>query len=256
MNHEAAGKATYASLSVYEDSLVAAVAGDHSRRYAGSAVDYLPDHPQRDLLYAWKIARDCQGDPHCLEVAMEGCPKINLSQLPDLLLVWRLYQEAATGLGPASGEILYDQAILFSSAASTPVLGAISMDWQTYINTPGRFSIRVPPTWRAETLPSEAEGAVQGMAFRGPEGGVEIRWGIIPSGSCTGEATTVRTAKGELSACYIRQSDGTEVWDEMHKPLTATTALSARAYTSDTTPTSRDVVLRVLSMWTLPEATP
>lgn len=256
VNHEAAGKATYASLTVYEDSLMAAVAGDHSRRYAGSAADYLPDHPQADLLYAWKIARDCQGDPHCLEVTMEGCPKIDLSELPALLLIWRLYQEAATGLGPASGEILYDQAILFSSAGSPPVLGPVTMDWQTYINDAAGFAIRVPPTWRAESLPNEADGAVRGMAFRGPEGGVEVRWGIIPSRECTGELTTVQTGKCRLSACYVRQVDGTEVWDEMRKPLTATVSLCGRAYTSDTTQASHDVVLRVLSMWSLPEVTP
>ena len=256
VNHEAAGKATYASLTVYEDSLMAAVAGDHSRRYAESAADYLPDHPQADLLYAWKIARDCQGDPHCLEVTMEGCPKIDLSQLPDLLLIWRLYQEAATGLGPTPGEILYDQAILFSPAASTPALGPVTMDWQTYINESAGFAIRVPPTWRAESLPSEAGGTVHGMAFRGPEGGVEVRWGIIPSYECTGELTTVQTGKCELSACYVRQADGTEVWDEMRKPLTPTIALCGRAYTNDATQASHDVVLRVLSMWSLPEAKP
>ena len=256
VNHEASGKATYASLTVYEDSLMAAVAGDHSRRYAGSAANYLPDHPEAHLLYAWKIARDCQGDPHCLEVTMEGCPKIDLSELPALLLVWRLYQEAATGLGPTPGEILYDQAILFSSAGSTPALGPVTMDWQTCINETVGFAIRVPPTWRAEGLATEAEGTIHGMAFRGPEGGVEVRWGIIPSRDCTGEMMTVRTGKGDLSACYSRQSDGTEVWDQMRKPLTATIALCGRAYTNDATQASHDVLLRVLSMWSLPEATP
>lgn len=256
VNHEAAGKASYASLTVYEDSLMAAVAGDHSRRYAGSAADYLPDHPQADLLYAWKIARDCQGDPHCLEVTMECCPRIDLGQLPSLLLVWRLYQEAATGLGPTPGEILYDHAILFSSPSSSPVLGPVTMDWQTYINEAAGFAIRVPPTWRAESLPHEAGGTIQGMAFRGPEGGVEVRWGLIASGECTGEATTVQTGKYALSACYHRQADGTEVWDEMRKPLTAAVSLSGRAYTNDATQASHDTVLRVLSMWSLPGTAP
>ena len=105
-------------------------------------------------------------------------------------------------------------------------------------------------------LPSEAGGTVHGMAFRGPEGGVEVRWGIIPSYECTGELTTVQTGKCELSACYVRQADGTEVWDEMRKPLTPTIALCGRAYTNDATQASRDVVLRVLSMWSLPEAKP
>jgi len=256
VNHEAAGKATYASLTVYEDSLMGAVAGDHSRRYVGSAAGYLPEHPQADLLYAWKIARDCQGDPHCLEVTMEGCPKIDLNQLPDLLLVWRLYQEAATGLGPIPGEILYDQAILFSSSTSTPVLGPVTMDWQTYINQAAGFAIRVPPTWRAEGLPSEAEGTVRGMALRGPEGGVEVRWGIIPSHECTGEVVVVQTGKCELSACYTQLADGTEVWAGMCKPLTDTVAICGRAYTNDARQDSHDVVLRVLSMWSLPEGTP
>lgn len=252
VNHEAAGKATYASLSVYEDSLVAAVAGDHSRRYAGSAGDYLPDHPQSDLLYAWKIARDCRGNPHCLEVSMENCPKIDLSQLPNLLLLWRLYQEAATGLGPTSGEILYDQAILFSSAASAPALGPISTDWQTYISTAGRFSVRVPPTWRAETLPVQAEGAVHGVAFRGPEGGVEVLWGAVVGSACAGEDAMVTVAKGQLPACYTRNADGTELWEQMGRSVSPSVGVLARAYTSNTLPGSREIVLRVLSGWALP----
>lgn len=253
VNHEALGKAAYASLNVYEDSLVAGVAGDHSRRYAGSARDYLPAHPQADQLYAWKLARDCRGDPHCREVKMENCAKIALDKLPDLLLVWRLYQERETRLGPASGEVIYDQVILFSPATSTPTLGAISMDWQTYINAPGRFSIRVPPTWRTEVLPEQAGGAIQGMAFKGPEGGVEVYWGAAFGGGCTGEIQTIKVAKGELSACYTRRADGAEMWDQMSKQLSATTAVSARAYTSNTLPASHAVVLRVLSTWALPE---
>lgn len=115
-NHEATGKATYSNLSVYADpTLLLGVAGENSRRFAGSAATYLPDHPQVESLYAWKVARDCHGEPQCLEVKLaQPCAKLDLNDETELWLAFRLYLEQRTRVGPAFTEVIYDRAIVFS----------------------------------------------------------------------------------------------------------------------------------------------
>lgn len=116
VNHEATGKATYSNLSVYADpNLLLGMVSENSRRFAGSAKDYLPNHPQADKLYAWKVARNCQGDPHCLEVKLSvDCARLSLDALPDLWMAFRAYLEPKTKVGPAFTEVAYDRAIHFS----------------------------------------------------------------------------------------------------------------------------------------------
>ena len=254
VNHEAVGKATYASLNVYEDSMVAGISGEHNRHYAGSAKDYLPNHPQADLLYVWKIARNCRGEPHCLEAQISNCPKIDLNKLPNLEIFWRLYVERETRVAPAPGEVIYDQAILFSPAGSTPTVGVYTWDWQTYIVGQARSSFRIPLTWRSERVPDQAGGTIHGIALKGPEGGVEVYWGAALGGTCAGETQKIQIARGEISACYTKRADGTVIWDQMTTPLdsTSTTTVSARAYTNNAASTSYDVVRQVLSQWVLP----
>jgi hypothetical protein len=116
VNHEATRKATYSNLAVYADeTLLLGINSVHSRTLAGSARDYIPDHPQADYLYTWKITRDCCGDPHCLEVKLDNCAALNLDTLPDMWLGFRLYLEPESNVGPAFAEVIYDRAILFSS---------------------------------------------------------------------------------------------------------------------------------------------
>ena len=87
VNHYKTGKAAYTSFSAYVEPVfgtgreigLGTVSdpafdadgnpGDSARRYLG------PDDPYykyADMLYAWKIARHCNGEPYCLEV---GAPK-------------------------------------------------------------------------------------------------------------------------------------------------------------------------------------
>jgi len=114
VNHEKTGKATYSNFSVYADPVLKlGVVGQHSRVFAGSAREYLPDHPLAESLYVWKIARHCNGDPTCLELANCCCPKLDLDLLPDLWVAFRLYLEPGTGVGPAFAEVVYDRAIVF-----------------------------------------------------------------------------------------------------------------------------------------------
>lgn len=116
VNHEAAGKATYSNLSLYGDptELIMGLAGTNSRVLQGTALDYLPNHSDAHLLYAYKVARQCNGDPNCLKLEVEGCQRLDLDALPDLWVGFRAYLEPDTMVGPAFAEILYDRVIVFS----------------------------------------------------------------------------------------------------------------------------------------------
>jgi hypothetical protein len=120
VNHQATGKATYGNASLYADpSLLLGLVSVDSSRYVGSAADYLPDDPQAALLYAWKVARNCRGDPHCLEVKQTmACPRLNLDDQTALWFGFRMYMEPETAAGPAFTEVLYDRALLFGPTAA------------------------------------------------------------------------------------------------------------------------------------------
>jgi hypothetical protein len=79
---------------------------------AGTAEAYLPDNPNAKYLYAYKIARNCSGDPHCFEVPY-GPGGYGIRTNQSLFIAWRLYMENATKTGPAYSEIVYDRAIKF-----------------------------------------------------------------------------------------------------------------------------------------------
>jgi hypothetical protein len=114
VNHEKTGKATYSNFSLYADpALKLGVVGENSRVIVESAREYLPDHPQADGLYVWKISRDCAGNPHCLDLVNCCCQRLDLEALPDLWVAFRIYLEPETKVGPAFAEILYDRAIVF-----------------------------------------------------------------------------------------------------------------------------------------------
>jgi len=150
VNHQRTGKATYASFSVYVEPTFGTgrevglgTVNDPRFDWAGlpgdSARQYLqPDDPYydyADMLYAWKVARDCpEGEPYCLEVGNpkdiygqpynDDCsPQISLDPNPDdpdekpwktdVFVVFRGYMEPATAVSPDSNELVWDQAIYF-----------------------------------------------------------------------------------------------------------------------------------------------
>jgi putative hemolysin len=120
-------------------------------------------------------------------------------------------------------------------------------EWQTYTNVEVGFSIQMPPTWSQQTLPDQNNGAVHGMAFTGPEGGVEVYWGVGFGGACPSGTEPVQLAQGELPACHTTNSDGTEVWSQIGYQVSGGNACSVRAYTSNAEPSSHDLVLQVLA---------
>jgi hypothetical protein len=127
--------------------------------------------------------------------------------------------------------------------AATPTAAVDS--WQTYSN-PAGFSIRYPATWTKEEVPQQAGETIQTVSLKGPEGGVDLHWGVGFGGACPQGYTTVKVAEGELPACYTKNADGTEVWNQIGKQLAAT-SFSADAHTNNADPASHDLVLQVLS---------
>jgi putative hemolysin len=135
---------------------------------------------------------------------------------------------------------------------ASPVAGSVAPagEWQTYTNAEVGFSIKMPPTWSQQALPDQNGGAIHGMAFTGPEGGVEVYWGVGFGGACPTGTVPVQLAQGELPACHVTNSDGTETWSQIGYQVSGGNSFSVRAYTSDAQPASHDLVLQVLATLT------
>ena len=148
VNHHKTGKAAYTSFSAYVEPVfgtgreiglgtvsdrdfdAGGNPGDSARRYLQ------PDDPYygyADMLYAWKIARQCAPEdmPYCLEVGTptdingvpynDSCsPQINLDTdvsrpdwASDVFVAFRNYMEPATAVSADTNELVWDRAIYF-----------------------------------------------------------------------------------------------------------------------------------------------
>lgn len=157
-NHETTGKGTYTSFTLYadkdrwlglKDSTVTSNNYDADGQPGDSARRFLcqndPSQCPADVkyLYAWKVARHCNGEDFCMELKAEfvnmdgqtyecnlydwynfeeGQPLIGPFD-PDnaeMNITWRTYVEPATNVGPDDNELLYDRAIYFGPYFSEP----------------------------------------------------------------------------------------------------------------------------------------
>ena len=115
VDHSKTGKSLYSNVSVYGQQYVNGVAGDFNEAFAGSSELYLPHHPQGDMLYVVKIARDCSGEQYCIQVPYDEekpCYTANLDN--DVYVVFRSYLEPETMAGPIPVELILDRVIVFS----------------------------------------------------------------------------------------------------------------------------------------------
>ncbi len=122
VDHAATGKATYSSAAVYLDKTVAAGVSDvNSADFAANpltANSYLPGEPGIEKFYVWKIARNCNGEPACIEARLlrpehiAACGTRIAANAP-VRIGFRQYAEPATKVGPADAELLYDRVIVF-----------------------------------------------------------------------------------------------------------------------------------------------
>jgi hypothetical protein len=112
VNHVATGKATYENFVPYGADVWNGVGMITEVDFNGTAEEYLPDNPNAKYLYVYKIARNCEGDPHCYELPY-GMGGYGIDLDEPLFVAWRLYLEEATKTGPSYSEIVYDRAIKF-----------------------------------------------------------------------------------------------------------------------------------------------
>ncbi len=118
VNHVATGKASYHSINLYtgkaEDGHVSIGAVD-DRKFPGTAAPYLPaGDPAGKLMYAYKVSRSCGGEPNCLQLSSEDCPRLTINSDTILGFIYRMYLEPATKVGAAMPEVLYDRMLKFS----------------------------------------------------------------------------------------------------------------------------------------------
>ena len=188
-NHQATGKATYANFTVYDPCKACGIAAETTLRLAGSALDYVgstnPEVPHVDQLYAWKVARDCGGDPRCTTVPAGTCPGIS-NEDAQFFIGFRAYVEPATKIGPAFTEVIFDRVIRFTRVAPVIVEARVEPE---IVTTDGEaativFRLEHPEgedvTWTATLLPDHgcadlepARGVMEG-------GNGEVRIMVTP----------------------------------------------------------------------------
>jgi hypothetical protein len=113
VNHQQTGKAMYMNVTMYGKTKQIAADQVSDADLLGSAADYLPAHPDVDMLYAYKFARDCGEEENCLEIPY-GCP--GMASDESAYIIWRNYLEAATKTGADRSEVILDRVIKFSPA--------------------------------------------------------------------------------------------------------------------------------------------
>lgn len=116
VNHEASGKALYSNFVVQNAARQAGIAAFTSREMVGSAQVYLPDHPDAGQLFAVKVARDCEGQSYCLEIAT-GFPGVALDE--DIMFLGRSYIQPGTSVSPGTDEVLTERVLRFGSTGES-----------------------------------------------------------------------------------------------------------------------------------------
>ena len=129
----------------------------------------------------------------------------------------------------------------------------VDASWKTYTNAEVGFSIQYPVNWQQQDLPDENDGQLHRIALQGPEGGMELVWGVGLGGACSEGYQPIAVAKGSLPACHTQRDDGTELWSLAGQPI-GDTNFGGFVFTNDTTTQSREVVLQVISTLSFPYA--
>jgi len=127
----------------------------------------------------------------------------------------------------------------------------IDSSWKTYTNVEVGFSIRYPASWQEESLPDENAGQMHHIALKGTEGEVELIWGTGLGGACPDGYQPVAVANGTLPACHTQRADGADQWS-LESQTIGNTGFTGNIFTNDTTASSREVVLKVISTLRFP----
>jgi hypothetical protein len=103
VQHEVTGKASYVNLGVYNTRHLMGIGAVTGDKLSGSAEVYLPNHQFSRYLYAYKFARDCQGEPFCFEVPTG---KLGVPLDAALNFIERPYLEPGTNVGPLASQLI------------------------------------------------------------------------------------------------------------------------------------------------------
>ncbi len=115
VNHAVTGKATYSNMSVYAQAKGAGVVGLTDDEMRGSAERFLPDHPDRDALWAYELRRDCGGKPDCLELPTDF-PGATASE--NIFFIFRAYLQPGSTVSAGHDEILTERVIKVSAPSA------------------------------------------------------------------------------------------------------------------------------------------
>lgn len=137
------------------------------------------------------------------------------------------------------------------SATEAPASEVEEASWVTYTNAEVGFSMQYPADWQQQELPDENDGQMHHMTVQGPEGGIELIWGVGLGGACPEGYQQIAVAQGTWPACHSQREDGTDLWSLAPPPI-GDTSFGGFVYTNDTTAESREVVLQVLSTLSFP----
>ncbi len=111
VDHTKTNKATYTSATVYALDNLVGIASVTSAQWGGSASDYVSG-PDAGRLFAWKIARKCSGEAHCLEIPAGDCPS-GMSAGQFSSVAFRVYVEPKTSTAPDPATLVRERVVRF-----------------------------------------------------------------------------------------------------------------------------------------------
>jgi hypothetical protein len=113
VNHAATGKATYSNFGVYGEEILNGIGAVPNDKLLGTADDYIPENPQKDYLYVWKVARASSEGENCLLVPY-GVKANGVDLDKKAFVGFRAYLEPETKVGPVWQELVLERVIKFS----------------------------------------------------------------------------------------------------------------------------------------------
>lgn len=162
VNHAKTGKVTYCNVGCYGFPAINGLGGVSNREFQGTAQQFLTDPILADSFYVWKFART-QLDAQTFVIP----PDVNhdytgIDYGGIAAMVFRLYVEPATKVGPAASEVIMDRAILFrlKEAGLQQKQFMFAGKMRTYIVHEPLSSL--PPQGRPLVLGLHGQGAAAG----------------------------------------------------------------------------------------------
>jgi hypothetical protein len=120
VNHTKTGKAVYANVSCYRDTLFAGFGGIKNTQYEKSARKYFSDTTTADYFYLYKFARSpIANDPNVFIVPQDTAHNMTgINYGARSFMGFRAYVDTTTDVGPSPDELIYCRAMLLRPKGS------------------------------------------------------------------------------------------------------------------------------------------